>query len=776
MRNIFSKIAAPLIILSLIGSNLMILLPERAEAQGSAASCIVGYALGTASAAAGAIQEVMGVPVANIGKQLTGGVVSGSANSLSFNNCVLKPLGTMIVIALIRSVGSSIVDWVNNGFEGSPSFVTDFGGTLLDAADQAVGQLIEGSELGWLCSDFSFQIRIALALKYSKPFKREVRCTLSKIGDNASNFINNNGGAGWDNWLQVTTQPNNNVYGAYLIADSELAQRALSRVSEKAKKIEYSGGFLDSETCSQYETTEQVNQRLSGVTRNEIGQATGGGTFTTEVTSDVLVGDKYEKKTSTVQGANQSIDAQCLKKTTTTPGRTIAAKLDSVLGQGEIQMAVAQEIDQVIGAVLNQVVQTTIQAAGGLLGSSKKNSTSGSYIKRYQAQYYGEATSTMGAQSPIQSYRVLSYDDSASLISGAGDPAIQDINALVNKTTSDASNELNSQFNSAQGDLANSQIQPRNVAINQPAFQSSPQGVSNQGNAVDGNTKTSQYMPGTETSNREATNPWWKVDLEKSLLIDEVRIWKVVESGKTDANTLGTFRVLTSQNDVDYTAGTWVNGSVGGQPAVVLVGKIGRYVKIEKQKKSYRSNGTTFYFPLELAEVEVMSKVNPYGSTTTSSTGAGGGTSTTGTSGQTTTATTQVSIGVPSAPVVVKAGGYDTISVPISIRSNTPLKIALVRLDLTQNDQPVVFGSLFLGTTLSWTIDGMTRQSPLDRDSAFGLSNVSVGGSSETALVLSGRPSFVKKGSSYKLRITAYDSLEADGVETATATVNFVVQ
>jgi hypothetical protein len=775
MKKIFFRIASPFIILSLIGSNIILLLPERAEAQASASSCIVGYALGTTSAALGAVQEVMGIPVANIGKQVTGGVVSGSANALSFNNCVLKPLGTMIVIALIRTVGSSIVEWVNGGFEGSPSFVTDFGGTLLDAADQAVGQLIEGSELGWLCSDFSFQIRIALALKYSKPFRREVSCTLSKIGDNASNFINNNGGAGWDNWLQVTTQPNNNVYGAYLIADSELAQRALSRVSEKAKKIEFSGGFLDTETCTQHESTEQVNQRLAGVTRNSIGQGTAGGTFSTEVTSDVLVGDKYEKKTSTIQGSNQSIDPQCLKKTTTTPGRTIAAKLDSVLGQGEIQMAVAQEIDQVIGAVLNQVVKTTIQAAGGLLGSSKKNSTSGSYIKRYQAQYYGETTGTMGAQSPIESYRVLSYDDSAALLSGAGDPAIQDINALVNKTTSAASNDLNNQFNSAQGDLTNSQVQPRNVAIRQPTFQSSPTGVSNQGNAVDGNTRGDKYSPGSETSKTERTNPWWKVDLEKPLLIDEVRIWKMVEDGKTDANTLGTFRVLTSENDVTYAAGTWVNGAAGGQPAVVPVGKMGRYVKIEKQKKTYTSGGTTYYHPLELAEVEVMSKVNPYASTTTPTT-VGGGTSTTGVSGPTTPALPQISIEVPSAPVAVKASGYDTISVPIYIRSNVPSKVPLVKMEFTQNNRPVVFGSLFLGTTLGWTIDGITRQNPIDNDSTFGLSNVSVGGSSETTLTLSGRPSFVQKGSSYKLKITAYDSLDADGVEVATATINFVVQ
>jgi hypothetical protein len=775
MRNIFSKIAAPLVILSLIGSNLILLLPERAEAQATATSCVVGYALGLTSVAAGIAQEVMGVPVANAGRVVSGSVNSGSANALSFNNCVLKPLGTMMVIALIRTVGSSIVDWVNSGFEGSPSFVTDFGGTLVDAADQAVGKLIEGSELGWLCSDFSFQIRIALALKYSKPFRQEVKCTLSKIGDNASNFIKNNGGAGWDNWLQVTTQPNNNVYGAYLIADSELSQRALSQVTEKAKKIEYSGGFLDTETCTQSETTEQVNQRLAGTTRNSIGEITGGGTFSTEVTSDVLVGDKYEKKTSTIQGSNQSIDAQCLKKTTTTPGRTIAAKLDSVLGQGEIQMAVAQELDQVIGAVLNQVVQTTIQAAGGLLGSSKKNSTSGSYIKRYQAQYYGEATSTAGAQSPIDSYRVLSYDDSASLLSGAGNPAIQDINAIVNKTTSAASNDLNTQFNSAQVDLANN-IQSRNVAIHQPTFQSSPIGVSNQANAVDGNTKTDTYSPGTETSNTERTDPWWKVDLGKALPIDEVRIWKIVEARKTDDITLGNFRVTTSDDDMTYTNTPWINGAATGQPAVVLVGKTGRYVKIEKQKKTYTSSGTTYYHPLELAEVEVMAKVSLYASTTLSTTTVGGNTSTAGTSGPTTPVPPQISIEAPSTPVVVKASGYDTISVPIYVRSNVPSKIPLVKMEFTQNNKPAVFGSLFLGTTLGWMIDGITRQNPLDNDSTFGLSNVSVGGSSETTLTLSGRPSFVKKGSSYRLKITAYDSLDADGVEIATATVNFVVQ
>lgn len=807
MKNAFAKIVSSLIILSLVGSNALLALPTKAEAQGAASSCIVGYALGLTSAATGAAQEIIGVPVANLGRVTSGVVNSGSANALSFNNCVLKPLGTMIAVAFIRNIGSSIVDWVNSGFNGSPSFITDLGGTLLDAADQAVGQLIEGSELGWLCSDFSFQIRIALALKYSKPFKREVACTLSKIGDNANNFIENNGGAGWDNWLQITTQPNNNVYGAYLIADSELAQRALTKVDQKYKTISFGSGFDSLETCDEYESPSEAQARYA----QEVSSPTNTGASGFDSSSKISSGGvsdfgngsdsiqtrfdgqsvDFSGNTLSASGAtaasNQtfsngggpSIKPQCKpgKKFIGTPGATIAHKLDSVLGQGEIQAAVAQEIDQVIAAVLNQIVQTTLQAAGGLLGSSKKGST-GSYIKRYQAQYYGEATSTVGAQSPIDSYRVISYTDAAALRSGSGNPTIQEINNLTNSTIDSASSQINEQFNTVQ-ENANSQDGSKNVALLKTASQSSG---SNQGAANDGIKTSGKYMNGSATINTD-NKPWWEVDLEKSYPVDSVRVWKLTKDDKDkqadDGQTLGTFRVLVSEDRRNYWTSDWIDGSIIQQPMVVPVNQTGRYVKIEKKPGtfSFKSDGRTFYYPLELAEVEVMAQVDLYSGSTATSTSPGGGSGTTDTSGPTTPTTARVSIEVPSAPVIVRTGTSDAVSVPVYIRSNISTTIPRIEMDFTLNDRPVRFDSLFIGPTVELKVAGVTRYTTVDSNSQVAFEGTPAGGNNDTKLTITaGRANFVQKGTTYKLKITTRDATGTTGEVTATAMIDFVVE
>lgn len=782
MKSILTKTAGSLIIFSLVASNLILALPQKAEAQaGGASSCIVGYLAGWAATGAGAVQEVLGVSVANAGRWLTGGLGSGSANALSFNNCILKPLGQAILIALIRNIGASIVDWVNSGFDGKPTFITDFGGTLLDAADQAVGQLIEGSELGFLCNDFSFQIRIALAYKYSKPFKREIACTLSKIGDNVNNFVESNGGAGWDNWLQVTTQPNNNVYGAYLIADSELAQRALSRVDDRKKRISIDG-FDSITSCDEYETEDEArireiaageslnNTSNFGSTFDASSVNTGSNSSDFSSTLETPTSDPNTSSGTTFNTSLTAVKPQCKPGKTFigTPGATIAHKLDSVLGQGEIQQAVAQEIDQVIAATLNQIAQQALMGIGGLLGSSRGGSTSGSYLNRYRSQYYGETTSTStGAQSTIDSYRVISYDESAALLNGEGSADVQEINKLVESTTAAASAQQQEQIQSTQ-DNSNPDQNTTNIALLKTARQSSG---SNPGGANDGIRTVSNYMKGSATANTDA-NAWWQVDLEKSVKVDRVRVWKTADSKSNDENTLGTFRVLTSGNGTDFSAGEWIDGAVIAQPINVDLNKDARYVKIEKKAKPYERNDRTYYHPLELAEVEVITTIKA--GTVATSTNASTGSS----SNNTTTAPTQANITLqaPSINITVKSGGLSTVSATIAINASASTVVPRIELDFSLNGSPVRFDSLLVSPVIGQKVSGITTNTYVGSYAAVAFEGTPAGGNNKTTLTLSGTAALAQKGAVYKLKITIRDAKGTAGAVIATETVNFVVE
>jgi len=792
MKSILTKVAGSLIIFSLVASNLILAFPQKAEAQaGGASSCVAGYAAAALASLASVPQNVLGVPKSQVGDTTQNIVTGGSANALSFNNCILKPLGQAILIALIRNIGASIVDWVNSGFDGKPSFITDFGGTLLDSADQAVGQLIEGTELGFLCNDFSFQIRIALALKYSKPFKREITCTLSKIGDNVNNFVENNGGAGWDNWLQVTTQPNNNVYGAYLIADSELARRALDKVDKKYKTISFGAGFDSLETCDEYETETEAQARYVaevssptndsstfGSTFDASSADTGSNSFDFNSTLETPASSDTSASTQTTFNTSlPSIKPQCKPGKTFigTPGATIAHKLDSVLGQGEIQQAVAQEIDQVIAATLNQIAQQALMGIGGLLGSSRGGSTSGSYLNRYRSQYYGETQTNTGTQSTIDSYRVISYDESAALLNGEGSADVQEINRLVETTTAAASAQQQEQIQSTQ-DNSNPDQNTTNIALLKTARQSSG---SNPGGANDGIRTVSNYMKGSVTANTDA-NAWWQVDLEKSVKVDKVRVWKVADSRNNDENTLGTFRVLTSSNGSDFSAGEWIDGAVIAQPVSVDLNKDARYVKIEKKAKSYtRSSGsrnqttTTYYHPLELAEVEVITTIKAGTVATSTNTSTGSSSSN---NNSTAPAQANITLQAPSSNITVKSGGLSTVSATIAINASKSTVVPRIELDFSLNGNPVRFDSLLVSPIIGQKVSGITTNTYVSSNASIAFEGTPAGGNNNTTLTLSGTAALAQKGAVYKLKITIRDAKGTSGAVIATETVNFVVE
>lgn len=758
-----------------VAPTALLVRPYEAEAvAGTVSACAAAFTASAAASAPGAVQEVVGVPKANAGDFFGRIFSGGSVNTQSLSTCILKPLGQAIVIALIRNIGASVVNWINSGFEGKPLFVTDFEGTLLDAADQAVGGFIEGSELGFLCNDFSFQIRLQLALKYSRPFQDRVTCTVSEIGDNVNNFVENNGGAGWDNWLQITTQPSNSVYGAYFIAESELAQRAARAVDVKEKRIAIGQGFLDFETCDRKETTEEVNKRLSTVKYGTGGVGVvGGGTFETTIVRTDSTG-----ATSSVQrttGQNATADAQCLQKTTKTPGRVIAGKLDSVLGQGEIQSAVAQEIDQVIAATLNQIAQKTIQGAAGLLGLSKKRSSSQpSYIDRYRAQYFGgalPASGDTGASSELDDYQISSYQEAQGLFDDSSNPNIRAINETVASGVSAGTEQQSQQQDALVAQYGTPNSATANAALLKPASQSSG---TNPGGAVDGVTQTNQFTKGAATYNDDS-DPWWEVDLGQVKRIKEVRVWKA--SDKAASETLGTFSVSAKTDAGEVWSSGAVNGAQSANPIVVAVNQSASAIRIRKAVsghscfESFRGydDGSTCYDPLELAEVEVIELVQA-----ASSTGA-----TTQASSQPSGSTGQASTNSdPDSPVSVasktasaKSGGALSTDVAVTSPANRQVSSVTVSLE-NSTGQTIAFSQAFAQASIGIRQDGVTRFFEPGSNGSMTFTGVSTGPAHNLLVSLSGTLKSVPAGSSYVLRVVAKG---ASGSALSTGTVNVAV-
>ncbi|MEK9207182.1 MAG: hypothetical protein AAB922_01780, partial [Patescibacteria group bacterium] len=256
------------------------------------------------------------------------------------SECILKPLAIKLAKEMLFNMTVSIVNWINNGFHGNPSFVKDLNGFLTDIADQAIGDFIQKDlGAGFLCTSFALQVKIALAETYL-PYRQRAACTLTDVRNNVGGFIKNNNSGGWENWLQVTTEPQNNVFGATILAQDELARKITTKLDIENKQLDWGKGFRSFEKC---ESDQEFADRISK--------------------EKVYDGDVVLTESK-----------KCEK---TTPGAVVEAQLELALGSKMRQLEVAQDINAIVGALTNQLMSQVIKGAQGLLGAGKKSD--GSY-------------------------------------------------------------------------------------------------------------------------------------------------------------------------------------------------------------------------------------------------------------------------------------------------------------------------------------------------------------------------------------------------------------
>lgn len=253
----------------------------------------------------------------------------------------------LVMKTLLAQITDSIVNWINSGFEGSPSFVTDPQSFLLDVGDEVVGEFInEMTKFGWLCDPYRLNIQIALSLGIGS-FKRQRKCTLTGIIKNFDNFVNGTfKEGGWKGWFYLTTNPNANPGTAMLSVQAELQKRMLQKNDMEVSKLNWGRGFMSWRTCEQYATK-------------------------TSTPSDAGPGFEYTDETTEKDKSNES--QECTKYSDIkTPGSVIESQLEHTLGTSLRQLELADDIDKIVGALVQQLVKTVLTK-----GLSSMNSSDG---------------------------------------------------------------------------------------------------------------------------------------------------------------------------------------------------------------------------------------------------------------------------------------------------------------------------------------------------------------------------------------------------------------
>jgi hypothetical protein len=221
----------------------------------------------------------------------------------------------------------SIVKWIQ-GVDDKPAFVTDWRKFTNDVINDVVGTAAEELKLGFLCSPFEAKIRINLP-QTGRPALPT--CTLRQITGNIENFYNDFTSGGWIAFNEII-QPQNNEYGAYLITMEGLAQETYTKLKEKEQEVNQSeGGFLNTKRCKAWRYDEEYAKF-------------------------------YDLQNECIGGWE-----------TTTPGGTIAQRLQKALDVDIDHILSAQEFTVYVSAILDAAINRLFRAgADGLLGMLTK--------------------------------------------------------------------------------------------------------------------------------------------------------------------------------------------------------------------------------------------------------------------------------------------------------------------------------------------------------------------------------------------------------------------
>ena len=563
--------------------------------------------------------------VVNASGQLITGLGTAGQTSVSFYTCILKPLAIMMAQRILANITNSLVTWIQSGFNGSPAFVTNIDDLVSNSANQAIGQFINTTSLKFLCSPFSFQIRIALATAFSsQPYSG---CTLTQIDQNIQNFGNTH--QAWSSWLNISTEPANNQYGAYVMASGVLSDQLNAQFAKINNEVNRNGGFLDFKTCAIMETQAQANARVVSQSQ-QTNSPPIAVNFSTTASTDSSANQSFDltmPANSAIMNVNTSAVPQCLHETTQTPGSAIQSALAAKYGADFNSLGLATDIDQVIGALVNELVSKTLTGAGGLLGA-----------------------------------KTQSVSNSADLSA---------IAASQSSSNADVINSLNSQASSAVNIAASTETGSNNtnLATNAVITTSSVGVGSNPKNANDGDVTTT-FVSGNEQ------RPSFSLDLGSSKSFNEIQVGApypiITNLGKIEVeiSNSGTFDITDSSTLVwdsvsntfvsPVSTGTQIFNATSSPTFTINVPATAEYVKIIKASDTgigadgnchvgFADSSGNCTDPLQISEIQIIST----------------------SASNITSPTVTTSSGTNPAPAVSFTGSPTVVTIPLSKNAGT---------------------------------------------------------------------------------------------------------
>jgi len=331
---------------------------------GGAASKIPGLgAIGNSIPGLGGGQEV---PVADKQVRQTTNSIFGNTQKLQDKEYILDPMAKSIAKIMIQKIAASMISWINHGFNGAPTFVTDPAQFFSDLGNTTANQFLQSPNgLGQTCSQYSNIVGQGLLSQFSGSITSfsgsfangssgsSSGCGLTGTMQSTqgyNSFVSGTSQFTWDQWNQlIMNNPiNATVDQALKLNDTMAKQDYLAQ-----KDLDYGRGYQSQKVCA--------------------------------------VPDPNTK------GA-------CLQWTIQTPGSTIGDLAVQALSRTQFDSLIdANEINSIVNALSNQLMTKLFSFGdgsangGGLLGLGS-TSQAGSYAAKLAADQNAQGNTNVRRQ------------------------------------------------------------------------------------------------------------------------------------------------------------------------------------------------------------------------------------------------------------------------------------------------------------------------------------------------------------------------------------------
>jgi cysteine-rich repeat protein len=274
------------------------------------------------------IPGVMNVPV---------GEVANTGPQFIKEN-ILDAIVKAIAKTFMQQMIGDITRWAAGGFSDTnqPFAVTNWTEYLKTAINVGSGMFINEFNLTPLCSPIRISLE-GLGLityhVYLPPYTQYAACTIGDIVENVEDFWKNPsiGMYGWDTWSALT-QPQNNLYGAYLLATEERARLETEQSQAKQQEATVSGGYQNQAICTKDDVTACKSK----------------------------CAEQGPPSPECLKRCEKSSIGICIEQQTKTTGSEIHAAIEKAIGADIDWIVSADEISELLGAFITGITQRLI--------------------------------------------------------------------------------------------------------------------------------------------------------------------------------------------------------------------------------------------------------------------------------------------------------------------------------------------------------------------------------------------------------------------------------